>query len=347
MLTPALRAFTSSEVDREVRAAARRSVLTVFAVATIFATACPPSQAIVKPESMPGAMSLELPGTNSALGCVSSAWHKPQEHGEYFEAWKHVKASAGITKEFTLAGHGDRGLLCAGLEDACWNDFSNGSIFTIDLEALKKFEGDVTASRGNLSTLRLVGCKVGAGADGAALVQAISRLLNAEVSAPTCDVECADGVLSMAEGCAWYTAGPTLSPTPIDVAPVTIPPYSQAQFSLSGQIVTVDVRKVSVSEIEITMRSKRGFRAITPTPSQGQTVLAGIELSHPRKIKGSYLARRTARLTLTFPSVAEKGGPRLRTKHLVILNWEHAVDEDNPSVVYDVDRRLKAVVEAF
>lgn len=218
----------------------------------------------------------------------------------------------------SLVGHGMMGLIVTGggqspRTSSQYIALDNQSVWNPLLQPLS----------GRISTLYLYGSHVGAGVDGAQLLYALARVVNAPVWAPTGLIYCdAQGDFFLQAGSLWQVATPQAPPTPL--SPPTVQPSSPAVGTPSSR-----------SGARIGACAAFGSGGV-PLPRKSALALTSqVRWDQPFQGPGKPAAMVTGRVRASF------GGTAMRS--FTILNNALVRDDADPTRFYPVGPAFRAI----
>lgn len=147
----------------------------------------------------PNKMSIDVT-SDAALDAVRANYPKAPSHGRTRDGVPNVLAGrVAFGRVAQLVGHGAPGLLTTG----CGKNVraaTTGQLISIDITA---WLGELQSLRGEVTALRLTGCRVGAEQRGLDLLREVSCIIDAPVLAPTGAIRANQWKMWMQDGGTW------------------------------------------------------------------------------------------------------------------------------------------------
>ena len=272
--------------------------------------------------SLKGSVTVDITNTdNGFLDCSRKG--SRQSHATTDIAVSNLEAWVKPNTSATIIGHGNPGLIITGTgqsrpDRTKYIELANKIDWERILERLKPFK---------ISNLYLFGCDTGAEQEGADLLFEISKIINADVVAPTGRILCDRTHFTLEATATWQIATPHSKPDPIE-APRS-PEYEYTKFNMF-------IRKKNYI---IPIKKEQIIRFFFKKPLQEEwtqlpdglinEAIKLVDFSNPIDLRGIPSGLITEMFKIDF-----KDGDGTLEKEYHILNNRLAVDKEFPLLGY-------------
>lgn len=277
---------------------------------------------------------------DGGLDATRAAYPSAGDHATVEEAVENIMAGkTPFGRTAQLVGHGMAGLIAVG----CGKGPLTPGAY-IGLDNVSEWTPVLAAMSGHLQALRLTGCNVGSGQDGADLVEQVACAIQAPVLAPTgLAVAVADENISLQDGSVWQVGQCHIAPHPIPVPNKPTPPPAPAlHFMLeTGEREVVPVERVQALDFK-----RSGFLTgpeLHLDKQGAQNLLGTMKFEEPKPLRGEPLALPTGELSIHYTDAdGEEHERRFELLADTLLR-----DLSVPDAVYPVDDAFRAALPQY
>ncbi len=267
-------------------------------------------------------------GDPSYLACVATVLNGPSRNSSNAGAFSNLKACLGSKGSAMIAGHGNVGYVCTGNGNSCGQSGDDNVAF----DNAAKWLTHAAGIKDKASQLRLLGCNVGQGADGANLLNKLAKATNTTVSAPTGLSWCDPTEKRIWIDGFWRVATPTSPAKAVRAVPKALAPQTSATLKLGPRDVIVPRVQIRLLEARL---NRRGREVDVMRQGLKGALLSHIDFKNPTVTDSIPSGVITGRIVIE----TTQGGTVYRKEFQVLSNLL-LKDVEAPDHYYRVDEVL-------